>query len=158
MGRNSVEKEGHRFEELLSDFFRKVRLGNPSKFSDIPVTEMQFLALAYLDRMQNCTMGQLKNCLDVSLSTLTGVMDRMVRDGYVERNRDDEDRRLVKVRLTKKGKETAKKLQKLKHERVIAILKLLDVKERSLLISTFDKLVHAISKRLKEKGDEGGSL
>ncbi len=41
-------------------------------------------------------------------STMTGLLDRMERDGFVTRKADTQDRRVQQVRLTKKGR-TAQK-------------------------------------------------
>lgn len=37
--------------------------------------------------------------------TVTSVVDTLVRDGYVERRRDDDDRRVVRLYVTAKGRE-----------------------------------------------------
>lgn len=39
-----------------------------------------------------------------SPATLTGVADTLERDGFIERRRDDDDRRVVRLRLTSAGK------------------------------------------------------
>jgi DNA-binding MarR family transcriptional regulator len=42
-------------------------------------------------------------------STITGVVDRLEKKGYVVRDRVHKDRRVVMVQLTTKGKKTASK-------------------------------------------------
>jgi DNA-binding MarR family transcriptional regulator len=34
---------------------------------------------------------------------MTGILDRLVRDGYITRSEDAEDRRVVNVAMTEKG-------------------------------------------------------
>ncbi|MEU7586963.1 MarR family transcriptional regulator [Micromonospora sp. NPDC049230] len=48
-------------------------------------------------------------------ATLTGIVDTLVRDGLVERQRDDSDRRSVRIVLTPAGRERAATLSTLMH-------------------------------------------
>lgn len=50
-------------------------------------------------------MNQLSERMSLARSTMTRVVDTLVRDGILERVRDREDRRLVEVQLTEKGKD-----------------------------------------------------
>jgi DNA-binding MarR family transcriptional regulator len=49
-------------------------------------------------------MRALAEALDVSQASATGIVDRMEQRGLVERRRDDEDRRIVRVVLTDEGR------------------------------------------------------
>ena len=51
-------------------------------------------------------IGELASRLDLPLSTVSWVADRMVQNGYLERFQDPDDRRAVMVRAASKGKET----------------------------------------------------
>ena len=138
-GREILEN-AKRFEKALGEFVRIIRLKNPSSFSNVHITGPQFATLVYLSRDNNCTMGRLKENLDLSLSTLTGIVDRMIKAGYVERQRDGNDRRVVRVRMTKKGEEVSKELNKKRHKKIITILQLLKREDQELLIGTFERL------------------
>ncbi len=48
-------------------------------------------------------MGQLAEDLDVSVASVTGIVDRMERRGLVERERGTGDRRVIMVDLTEAG-------------------------------------------------------
>ncbi len=50
-------------------------------------------------------MRGLADTLDVSQASMTGIVDRMEQRGLVERHRDDEDRRVVRVALTDDGRQ-----------------------------------------------------
>lgn len=62
--------------------------------------------MAVLER-EIITMNELSSLYKVSQTTMTRMVDNLVRNGYVERVRDEEDRRVVRVQLTKKGTEIA---------------------------------------------------
>ena len=50
-------------------------------------------------------MRVLSEALDVSQASATGIVDRMEQRGLVERQRDDGDRRIVRVALTDEGRQ-----------------------------------------------------
>ncbi len=50
-------------------------------------------------------MRALADLLDVSQASATGIVDRMEQRGLVERRRDDEDRRVIRVALTDAGRQ-----------------------------------------------------
>ncbi len=144
-----ITKKAKRFEKVFTEFFNIVRLRKPSSFSNINITEPQYFTLNYLAKNNNCTMGGLKEHLDVSLSTLTGIIDRMVRDGFVERERDDDDRRLVRVKLTKKGNGIAEEINIKRLERIIAVLEVLSKEDQELLIGTIERLTEHLNQNSK---------
>ncbi|MCJ7710040.1 MAG: MarR family transcriptional regulator [Chloroflexi bacterium] len=60
--------------------------------------------LAVLDTDGPLPMRGLAETLDVSQASATGIIDRMEQRGLVERRRDDDDRRVVRVALTDAGR------------------------------------------------------
>lgn len=51
------------------------------------------------------TLGELAEVINCSRGNLTGVTDRLERDGWLARDRDKDDRRVVNLRLTPKGEQ-----------------------------------------------------
>lgn len=96
--RDQVAKE---ISELLPTFLRHMY---PYVFQPIHVPPSQVLALVSLEERKGCTLSQLKKEMHVSAPTVTGIIDRLERDGYVKRTTDKQDRRVKNVVLTKKGK------------------------------------------------------
>jgi DNA-binding MarR family transcriptional regulator len=54
--------------------------------------------------------------MSLATSTMTRIVDNLVRDGYIERTQDDQDRRVVHVSLTDKGKELFEFIHRIYHE------------------------------------------
>lgn len=71
------------------------------------MTLPQFDLMAQLDRApgEGLTMGELGNRMMVSAGNITGITDRLERDGHVVRVRSSADRRSQNVRLTDSGRE-----------------------------------------------------
>ena len=72
----------------------------------------ELVALLLLQRHGERTMSELAEVLGAPLSTASGIGERLARRGLVRRQRRPEDRRVVVVRLTRKGETAAGKLRK----------------------------------------------
>lgn len=64
----------------------------------------QYYALSLLTREEKCSMDSLKNDLATSGAVATKVMDHLVEKGLADRGRWSEDRRVVNIVITDKGK------------------------------------------------------
>lgn len=74
--------------------------------------------LAVLDVNKARIMSEVAAELRISVGTLTVSINRLVKKGYVERYRTDNDRRVVRLRLTRKG-ESAVRVRERLHRRMI---------------------------------------
>ena len=68
------------------------------------VSMTQIHVLSMLQLHGDVPMSRLADLIDVSLSSATGLIDRMEERGYVERLRVPDDRRVVIVRMTVAGR------------------------------------------------------
>ncbi|MEZ4270705.1 MAG: MarR family transcriptional regulator [Myxococcota bacterium] len=66
-------------------------------------TTAQFDVIATLGNTHGMGMRELSTKTLITKGTLTGVVDRLERDGLVERGEVQEDRRCYRVKLTAKG-------------------------------------------------------
>jgi DNA-binding MarR family transcriptional regulator len=79
--------------------------------SEFEFTLPRFDLMAQLDRAPDgLRLGELSKRMMVSNGNLTGLVDRLVEEGYVRRVGDPSDGRASVVRLTKSGAETFKNL------------------------------------------------
>lgn len=67
------------------------------------ITYPQYLILATLWQQDDQTVGALGRALHLETNTLTPMLKRMAAAGLVERRRDGEDERRVRIRLTEAG-------------------------------------------------------
>ena len=74
------------------------------------LTLMQALTLCLLEPGEPLPMNALAVYLNSDKSNVTGIVDRLVTEGYVERKEWSQDRRVKTVTLTKKGLEFRTKL------------------------------------------------
>src|SRR5690625_7126834 len=69
-----------------------------------PITSPQFTALQWLIEEGELTIGELSNKNGLAFSTTTDLVDRMEKNELVERIRDSNDRRVVRIQVLEKGK------------------------------------------------------
>lgn len=69
------------------------------------VTQSQFLILLSIHARGMCAMSHLAVHMKVSLPTMSGMVDRLVKAGYLKRMYKPEDRRLIMVELTPMGQD-----------------------------------------------------
>lgn len=74
------------------------------------IAPAQLGALRKLWKNDGMTNTELGEQLFLKTSTVTALIDRMERDGYVFRERNKEDRRVINLWLTEKGKELKDRL------------------------------------------------
>ncbi|OOE06391.1 MarR family transcriptional regulator [Anoxybacillus kestanbolensis] len=72
---------------------------------EIGLTKPQFFILNLLSKRGKCTVSELADEMFVKPSAITTMIDRLYKSGFVLRDRDEEDRRVVYVQLSEKGKE-----------------------------------------------------
>lgn len=72
---------------------------------DYNLTPPQFGLLVLLWEQDGLSQVGIGNALEVDRTTLTGILDRLEKNGLVERKPDSEDRRSKLVYLTKLGKD-----------------------------------------------------
>jgi len=93
------------------------------------------------------SMGELSKALDVPLSTATRIADWWVKNGYVERSPDPKDRRVVRVALTRSGRDLLKAGNKLICQRVEQVLRRFTPEERETLVVLMRKLVASLENK-----------
>ena len=119
----------HIFDEIMVTEEKALQV---SRFADLSVSEMH--TLEGIGLYESRTMTETAEILSVTTGTLTVAIDRLVRKGYVDRHRDTEDRRIVRIKLTKKGKLAYRLHLKFHTLLVDRIIHPLDEAEKNLLL------------------------
>ncbi|OIU70766.1 MarR family winged helix-turn-helix transcriptional regulator [Rossellomorea aquimaris] len=71
--------------------------------SQYTLTPPQFIALQWLFEYGDMTIGDLSNKMYLACSTTTDLVDRMEKNELVERVKDENDRRVVRIHMLKEG-------------------------------------------------------
>lgn len=86
---------------------RRLTKGFAAEFG---LTGPQLTVLKLLDSLDDLSLSELSERIRAKNSTVTGIVDRMERDGLVVRVRSQEDRRVVHIRLSERGRRLARSI------------------------------------------------
>jgi DNA-binding MarR family transcriptional regulator len=130
----------------------------PRLIMAITTTERNYLArglitlpqarvlLILMDR-ESCSMQQIARAIGLRASTITNMVDRLVRMGLVERRRSANDRRVVTVSLTAKGRRVLERIRREKHRTAMEMYEHLSPRERRQYPEIMEKLVEQMTDR-----------
>jgi len=97
-----------------------------------------------LEHHGDVTMTRLAELLDVSLSNATGLIDRMAERGLVDRDRVENDRRVVIVRASAEGARIRDEIEALKQDRMRSILGRLEPAQLGRVLAALSDLRGAV--------------
>ena len=141
---SSPQDVSHAVAELMPNVIRGIQL---DFFIERGVTQTQFLVLASVRAYERCAMGALATNLHVRMPTATGIVDRLVRSGYLRRLPHPTDRRQVMVQLTAKGQAFVRDFQEIIRNRWEEVLKTLAPGELQALYDVITKLTMQLRAR-----------
>jgi len=93
--------------DVVKQLVRNMQLIERDQIKSLGFTITQCYTLIELLKCHTLTMHDLSERMNLNSSTMTRIVDKLVRDKYISRTRSPEDRRVVVVSLTEKGLESA---------------------------------------------------
>lgn len=94
--------------DLMNRVLKSIGLLNKEIESYFGMSSARVLTLLSFTEKKIMQMSELSDAVSLNTSTSTRMIDSLVKEGFVERGHDQFDRRLVVVRLTRKGKKLTK--------------------------------------------------
>ncbi len=131
------------YEELM----HRMAGSHAPEFLEIAITMPQAKVLYLLGASGELHMSELVTRLGVSLSTVSGLVDRVVEAGLAVRHEDPTDRRQVVVGLTPVGLEFIDRFRELNAREMRGLLKFLDDAELDSVRSALVALASAADRR-----------
>jgi len=107
--------------------------------ADLPNSEV--FTCSALGRRRRCMMSELAKECGFPMSSMTGIVDRLVAKGCAKRFRSDEDRRTVFVELTKRGEQVYQEALEAEMELIIGMMEALEPEEQDGLVELLGKAV-----------------
>jgi DNA-binding MarR family transcriptional regulator len=134
-------------DRIVADLHRTIsalRCAGTGRLVRAGVSMTHLHVLWMLQHHGDMPMSRIADLLDVSLSSATGIIDRMEERGLVERVRVPDDRRLVLVRPAADGLRALDDVETVKHDRLRAVLGRLDARQLERLARSFDDVAAAL--------------
>lgn len=126
---NDREMLTERILQLDSRILQHLATCQPSPWLSVDLTMPQLKVLLIVSGAGGATAGQLARGLGVGMSTVTGIVDRLVEQRLVTRGEDPHDRRMTRVSATDPGREMVDHLYRASREHLGRLLERLDVEE-----------------------------
>jgi DNA-binding MarR family transcriptional regulator len=145
----TVRADARRLHHMLTEVARRRSLRDPisATCARLDLSAPQIHLLLSLVHDGPLPMGDLARRVAVTEKTITGLVDRLERDGLVGRTRTSADRRVVRVKLTPRGSRLARKLDQGMLDRLAWLLGELGPGLRRDLFRIMDKLVHLLQEK-----------
>ena len=143
--KNMARNTKRSINELLVNLFNHVmdlegKAVITSQFSDISNNDMHIIEAIGIEEPRN--MSVIAHRLSVTVSTLTTNMNGLEKKGYIRRERSQEDKRVVYVLLTEKGKKAFYHHRDFHKKMIKAIIKDLSEEEMEVLYRCLQNLNH----------------
>ncbi len=126
----SISEFADRVTEIMPFIMREFLRQQAKEFYKTRITIPQFAILEYLNREIEPKMTDISKMLKVTTAAVTGIVDKLVKDGYVTRKSDPDDRRIIKIKITAKGNDLIKKMLEYRRQMVIKIFGKISEKDR----------------------------
>jgi DNA-binding MarR family transcriptional regulator len=115
-------------------------LGVDDSMMDLPLRQLKVCLTLY---GQSRSMSEIGRELKLSPSAVTQVSDRLERRGLIERVFQDEDRRVRKLRLTRKGQQLVRSREKKQLRRIATALNKLSENELGQVMNGLEVLAYS---------------
>jgi 3-hydroxy-9,10-secoandrosta-1,3,5(10)-triene-9,17-dione monooxygenase reductase component len=134
---------------LLSRAAHIVASGFHKKLKSWKLTIPEYRVLACLTGAEGMGVGDLAAMAIMEQSRMTKILDRMQRQGLVERRSDAHDKRRVLIHLTDPGRKRAQPVLRAAKAHEADMLAPLTPEERSMILHALDLLIRERAKRVK---------
>jgi DNA-binding MarR family transcriptional regulator len=144
---NRAMQIGHSIRKLTKIFNNT--MNKDLKELGLTTPQITTIAQVYFERK---TIGQISESSQLSYSTVSGIIDRLERDGWLERIRDDSDRRIVWIQKNAEKIEAARGMLHFFQEGFYEkLLSDLSPDELDTIIRSLELLTTYLEKKVEEK-------
>lgn len=143
----NINRLGTAFERLL---LKLMEVDNFCVELTKDITKADLSLIGYIGRANEVIMRQVAEFCEVPLSTATWTVDKLVDKEYIKRINSLEDRRIVKVSLTKKGTGVFDLYQQKKFEMGERMLTNLSLEKQEFFIQTLEQIAKNLQSHLED--------
>jgi DNA-binding MarR family transcriptional regulator len=148
-------------QELITEIIKLQRKVDRSRrqyelgvWLDLPITMAQLKSLFFISNQGSTHPGKLAAALGVTPTNVTGIIDRLVKQGLVSRAEDVQDRRVMLLKATGRGEELVARLRERRRSYLAGVLERLRMDELNVLARGLASLARAAETREGETGNE----
>jgi len=129
---------------LVYEMKQKCAQVDQGLMDDLNISQSELLFFSSLDNCLGLSSPELAKNMGLSASRVSRVVDKLVVNGYLDRNTDATDRRAITLCLTQKGKVVRSKIDEVRNECEARLLGTIPSEE----IERFRELISKIVKNM----------
>ena len=118
---------------LLAKAYQRAHAFAKKRLAAYGLTPIQQLVLAWLCREEGISAGDLGKKLTLDPATLSGILDRLAERGWIDKQTDPDDKRLLRIYLTDEARKLEPKLMEERDKANEEVLRNLSLEEKVLL-------------------------
>lgn len=146
--KTTVDRHVAEIEELLRNVGTILKKRGRDILSSFDITPPQLEALLVLREFGDLTMGELCGKMYLACSTATDLIDRMERNALIERVRDTNDRRVIRLKVLDKGTRVIDEVLEVRRDYLSNILSELSVSDKERLIHSLEQLNYLMTREV----------
>lgn len=135
------ETYGLRVLKSLRRIIRAVDIHSKKLSQEFQITAPQMICLYSLHKNGSMTQSELAKDVDLGMSTVNGIIDRLEAKEWIVRHRDDVDRRKVFLEITDSGKLQAYEAPALLQDKLSEALQTLPELEQAAIALSLERIV-----------------
>jgi DNA-binding MarR family transcriptional regulator len=140
MHEKSIESYVDQISHILPKVLRWFHVSRADALTKVQLNPAQFFVLEFIEHNGPQNMSELARNLSVSLPAMTKTVDKLHADKMVERVHIREDRRVIKINITTKGKKIVHGFKKQRKQAMFEIVAQLSQKDREDYLRIITKI------------------
>ena len=146
----SINDFAQKMEKIMPEIMRGFLRLHHSDIYKGKITLSQLLILNLLSSQEASKMTDLAKLMKVTTAATTGIVQRLVVLGYVQREYDQQDRRVIRIRLSAKGAELLKKLNQQRTQLLIKIFSQISEDDRGEYLRIVTQVKNILDKEVNK--------
>lgn len=135
------ESCGFRILSAIRRIIRAVDIHSRKLHNEFDITTPQMICIYELSRNDGITLSQLSKAVNIGISTVNGIVDRLELKGLLTRHRSQQDRRKVLLHLTEAGRKVTRKAPSLIQDKLSNALQNLPELEQVTIAMSLERVV-----------------
>lgn len=140
--------KGIQIAYLIREVYSKLNQSIEREFKDTGLTVPQIMIIQLLSKNEELKVSQISSMMSLTNSTVSGIIDRLEKNDMVNRCRSQEDRRIVYIELTEKGKGLIEDFRDVINTYFDKVFKDASDQELDTILNGIDTLKHVLDDKL----------
>jgi DNA-binding MarR family transcriptional regulator len=136
--------------QIADKLFRELFEAVPRELLELDITmpQLKIMVIGFMHGPMR--MSDLAADLRVTLATATGLIDRLVERGFIQRESQPDDRRVVLCRLSPEGQKTVSRIWETASKRSRELLEAIDTKKLQMLSEVLETMLESAEYKKEE--------